>query len=144
MKYRSAASGPMLGLRQADIHLEQGHRRTGNTHTSQRKADDNIRDSAALSFNHTGNNEEPRLEPLGISVCVYVCAHGCIVACPFVSTSHSEKAQSNLPLKTVLIIPMMITAIMIVLLSAQSLLSVAYKEMWRTLQSMSSFFPTEG
>lgn len=78
MKYRSATLGPMLGLRQADIHLEQGHCReskhtqthTHIQHTSQKQADDNIRDSTALSFNHMGNNEEPRLEPLGLSVCV--------------------------------------------------------------------------
>lgn len=45
-------------------------------HTSQKQTDDNIRDSMALSFNHMGNNEEPRLVLLGLSVCVCVCLRG--------------------------------------------------------------------
>lgn len=36
-----------------------------------------------------GNNEEPRLEPLGLSVCVYMCVHTHV--CPSISLSHSER-----------------------------------------------------
>lgn len=62
--WHSFRAGPLQG--------EQTHTDTHThiQHTSQKQADDNIRDSTALSFNHMGNNEEPRLEPLGLSVCV--------------------------------------------------------------------------
>lgn len=42
------------------------------THTPQKQADDNMRDSKALGFNHKGNNEEPCLELLGLYVCMYI------------------------------------------------------------------------
>lgn len=128
MKYWSAALGPMLGLRQADIHLEKGHCRgskhthTHIVHTSQKQADDNIRDSMALSFNHMGNNEDPRLMLLGLSVCV------CVSSSPYNTQNSQSDSQSNLPLKTVLIIPMMIMMVMISLPSEWSLLSVAQGE----------------
>lgn len=69
--WHSFRAGPLQGEQtHTDTHTHIYSTHTHLQHTSQKQADDNIRDLAALSFNHMGNNEEPRLEPLGLSVCV--------------------------------------------------------------------------
>lgn len=70
--WHSFREGPLQG-EQTHTHAYSQHTQIIIVHTSQKQADDNIRDSVALSFNHMGNNEDPRLVLLGLSVCV--CPH---------------------------------------------------------------------